>query len=91
MKRKVIQCKDVFEYVCTNLDEGLNSPKCRQIKEHIHQCSNCVAYLDGLKKTIRLYRECPSPKLPNMIHRQLIATLKLEFADSKKRRPRTQK
>lgn len=85
MKKKFVQCRDVFEHICNNLDVKLDSPECRAIKRHIERCPNCVAYLDGLKKTILLYREYPNPTVPAKVHRQLFAVLKLPNPRRKKK------
>ena len=77
MKTKQSSCEEIAKYICNEMDEHINSPKCRAIKKHLETCPNCTAYLDSLKKTVRLYREYPSPKLLGKRRRKLIATLKL--------------
>jgi uncharacterized protein YlaI len=77
MKTKQLSCKEIAKYICSEMEEHVNSPKCRAIKKHLETCANCTAYLDSLKKTVRLYREYPNPKLPGKRRRKLIATLKL--------------
>ncbi len=81
-------CSDVFRYICENLDENLDSPECREIRKHIKDCPDCVAYLDSLKKTVKLYRICPDPVLPARVRRQLYATLDLPAPARKKRTSR---
>lgn len=71
MNAPTVTCTAVFRYICENLDEHLDSPKCRAIKRHLDQCEDCTAYLDSLKKTIRLYREYPTPRLPSTVRRNL--------------------
>ena len=75
---KAIRCKEVTKHVCEHLDEKMNSPRCRQIRRHLQECPDCIAYLDGLKKTIKLYRNISNPRIPKSAHRKLIAALKLE-------------
>jgi RNA polymerase sigma-70 factor (ECF subfamily) len=76
MKKKPVTCKEVFNHICENLDEKINSPQCREIRRHLDRCPNCVAYLDSLKKTIRLYRAYPQPRLPEKARKKLHAQLK---------------
>jgi hypothetical protein len=77
-KRKtVMKCADIFRHICDNLDENIDSPECREIRKHIEECPDCVAYLDSLKKTIRLYRIYPGPTVPAVVHKRLYATLNL--------------
>jgi len=70
-------CRDVTRHLCGNLDERINSPACRRLKKHLEQCPNCAAFLDSLKKTVRLYREYPSPRLPAGRRKMLMAVLRL--------------
>lgn len=62
MKSRKPHCRDVFRHICGNLDEDLNSRKCRSIKKHLQGCPDCRGYLDSLKETILLYRRYPVPK-----------------------------
>lgn len=74
-KTKLIHCKDVAKHICENLDENINSPICRKIKEHLKKCPDCAANLISLKRTIKLYRFCPTPKLSGTRHKKLLAKL----------------
>lgn len=77
MKRKLKDCNEVYRHLCQNLDERLNTPECRQFREHLARCPNCIAYLDSLKKTISLYRQYPVPRLSRKRRRELYAVLRL--------------
>ncbi len=74
---KPVKCTAVFRYICDNLDQNLDSPQCRAIKRHLDQCEDCTAYLDSLKKTIRLYRAYPDPRVPGEAHKKLYRELSL--------------
>ena len=65
------QCRKVYRRICENLDQGLDSPECREIKRHLEQCPDCLAYLDSLKKTVLLYRAMPSPPVSRAMRRRL--------------------
>jgi len=81
MKTKPInklRCTEVAKYVCENLDEHLNSRKCLAIKKHLQTCPKCSAQLDSLKKTVFLYKNCPTPGLSAHDHEKLMATLLLK-------------
>jgi hypothetical protein len=75
---QAIRCNEVIKHVCEHLDEKMNSPQCRQIRKHLQECRDCTAYLNGLKKTIELYRTISNPRLSESAHRKLFAALKLE-------------
>ena len=78
MKLKKINCTSVAEHVCGELDEDINSAACRAIKKHLKSCPNCTAYLDSLKKTVRIYKYSPNPRFPSKARRKLFATLKIK-------------
>ncbi|MCU0453597.1 MAG: zf-HC2 domain-containing protein [Bacteroidetes bacterium] len=78
MKKHLIKCSEVAKHICDNLDSQLDTPKCRAIRKHIHECPNCYAYLDSVKKTVHLYRVEPAPYVSAKAHRKLMAILKLK-------------
>ncbi len=71
-----MKCSDVYLYICTNLDQNLNSARCRRIKAHIAECPDCSAYLDSLRKTIYLYRAYPTPTIPRSVHQRLFKVIR---------------
>jgi anti-sigma factor RsiW len=84
-----MKCGDVYLHICDNLDEDINSERCRQIKQHLAECPNCSEYLRSLKKTIVLYRALPPPRIPAGAHRALfkaVSTLTGEKAPRARRR-----
>jgi anti-sigma factor RsiW len=83
MKKKHLSCKEIAKYICGELDEHIDSPKCREIKRHMEACPNCIAYLDSLKKTVHLYREYPNPTVTEQCRKELFAVLKLGKQKSK--------
>lgn len=70
-----MKCADVYRFICDNLDESIHSARCRSIRRHIACCPSCSAYLDSVKKTVRLYRAAPAPHEPRAVHRALMKTL----------------
>ncbi|MBF8248612.1 MAG: hypothetical protein HW374_1412 [Bacteroidetes bacterium] len=81
MKTTLIEihnCVDVAEHICENLDYKLSSRKCREIKKHLAECPNCTAYLDSLKKTVKLYHMVRNPRIPSSSRAKLYKVLKLE-------------
>ncbi|MCK5571160.1 MAG: hypothetical protein KAJ12_00295 [Bacteroidetes bacterium] len=73
-------CKEMYQYICSNLDEDLSSPGCKDIKKHLDSCTDCQAYLDSLKKTVVLYRTLPAPDLPRTAHARVLKAIQLEFS-----------
>jgi predicted anti-sigma-YlaC factor YlaD len=56
-EKKRVTCTDVAKHICENLNEGLNSEKCRAIKKHLEDCPNCMKYFESVEKTIRFYKK----------------------------------
>jgi anti-sigma factor RsiW len=78
-----MKCKDAYLHICDNLDEQIDSPRCREIRAHLAVCPDCHAFLTSLKKTVKLYKALPAPRLPRGIHSRLLHTL----AQEEKKRP----
>jgi predicted anti-sigma-YlaC factor YlaD len=77
-----MKCREVYRHICDRLDEDVNSPKCRAIKDHLSMCADCSAYLDSLKKTVSVYRRAPLPHVPPSVHRDLLKAINLRWTAS---------
>lgn len=55
--------KKYLREICKKVDQDLNSPTCRKLREHLSSCPFCSAYYDSMKETILLYRKYDE-KLP---------------------------
>ncbi len=47
----------LFSQVCDHLGDDINSPMCKEIKEHLENCSDCTSYIDSIKKAVSLCKE----------------------------------
>ncbi len=72
-----MKCKEVYMHICENLDQDVNSPRCREIKRHLESCPDCTAYLDSLRKTVSLYRTMEAPSLPKKVEHELFKKIEL--------------
>jgi hypothetical protein len=86
MNRQRIPCRDIAKHLCEELDERLDSASCRKIRRHLQECPNCAAYLDSLKKTVRLYASYPSPHVPALCRKRLSAALTMELRSRPRKR-----
>ncbi len=60
--------------LCAELGEDLDSPACQTLRQLVAQCPNCQAFVDSVKKTIRLYqlyRTAPGADLRRRLFRSL--------------------
>lgn len=83
MRKHPLRCGNVVRHICDNLDEGLNSRRCREIRKHLRECPNCTAYLSSLKTTVYLYKRELNPKRQGKARMKLHATLLFKKARSK--------
>lgn len=70
-----MNCRQVYLYICDNLDADLHSRRCRLIRKHIASCPDCSAYLASMKQTIALYRLTPPPRVPGALHRDVMRAI----------------
>lgn len=68
-------CKDAYLFICDNLDENLESPRCRQIRRHLDSCPACRSFLQSVKRTVSLFRTEPTPHVPAATHRVLMKAI----------------
>jgi anti-sigma factor (TIGR02949 family) len=58
-------CRDLFAALSEYLDAELPARDCAAIEAHIADCPPCIEFVDSLKKTVRLCKDCgPAPELP---------------------------
>lgn len=66
-RRTYIKCTDVAKHVLDHLDLKINSSVYKEVKKHLERCANCAAYLDSVKKTVKLYRIIPHLHIPRAV------------------------
>lgn len=66
--------------ICTELGEDLDSPACKELREVVKTCPDCEAFVDSMKKTIRLYQGY-TPPYSTEIRKRLFKKLELEETD----------
>ena len=71
------QVRERILQICTELGEDVDSPSCEAIKEYIKQCPKCEAFVDSVKKTIKMYQSY-TPQHSKEVHHRLFKVLKLE-------------
>jgi hypothetical protein len=75
------KCKPFVERLCDALGEDLNSPICRELKEHLENCPDCALQIDTVKRTVEIYRSIPGQRVPSEMQKRLLARLNLPAAD----------
>jgi len=64
-------------HVGEDLDELNAGNVYARIRHHLDACPNCEAYIDSLKKVVKLYRRYPDPRLKNKVRRRLQSIIPL--------------
>ncbi len=57
MNKKKLNCKEIFSSLSLYLDKELDDALCEEIDRHLRKCKPCNAFLDTLRKTVKLYRK----------------------------------
>ncbi|HVX65457.1 MAG TPA: zf-HC2 domain-containing protein [Bryobacteraceae bacterium] len=57
-------CKDVFAMLSEYLDRELTAETCAELEEHLADCPPCIEFLNSLKKTVGLCKDCAPPDVP---------------------------
>jgi anti-sigma factor (TIGR02949 family) len=60
-------CKEVFARLSEYLDAELPPGSCEEIQKHLADCPPCIEFLESLKGTIGLCRDCEVSEPPEPI------------------------
>jgi len=63
--------------ICTELGEDMDSPACQKLREHVKSCPDSAAFVDSVKKTIRLFQRY-SPEPDKEVSGRLLDRLELK-------------
>lgn len=67
------ECRAIFERLSEYLDGELPPALCDEVDGHLGDCTPCVAFLESLRRTVRLIETTESPRLPDDVRRSLAA------------------
>ncbi len=70
-------CRQVLHRICEYIDGELDAAACAELEAHLAECPDCRTLLDGLRKTVALYRRCVPDDLPPDVRARLLAALNL--------------
>jgi anti-sigma factor (TIGR02949 family) len=66
------QCKEIFARLSEYLDGELPEDFCERIEGHMEDCPPCQAFLESLRRTVRLVGEEEPPAMPEDIRRSVL-------------------
>jgi RNA polymerase sigma-70 factor (ECF subfamily) len=60
-------CKEIFEKLSDYMDGELPTDLCERIDDHMADCPPCQAFLESLRRTVRLVERVDAPAMPEEI------------------------
>ena len=62
-------CKEMFALLSEYIDAELPAASCDEIRRHLADCPPCIEFLESLKRSVGLCRDCepaepPAPLVP---------------------------
>lgn len=83
-------CKDVFVKLSEYLDRELAEGTCADIEQHLADCPPCIEFLNSLKRTVGLCKDCepvaPPPPLSAESREKMLAAYKAAIAKQAKKK-----
>jgi len=74
---KEVSCKEVMKYVCQCLAHDVDSARCRALKKHLDECTDCQNYFKSVELTIECYQKY-NVEMPKDTHKRLMDFLDLK-------------
>lgn len=81
---KQLTCREILEKLSEYIDEEIDPKICDDIEKHMEGCSPCIAFLNTLKKTVKLYNTAGKEvSIPDNVHTKLHDFLKKNCGSKK--------
>ena len=71
-------CPDIFNRLCDELGENIDSELCQELKDHIDNCEDCRCCLESIKNTVHLFQQQPDKEVPADVTERLFKALDCE-------------
>jgi anti-sigma factor RsiW len=78
MTYRELRCEQLVELVTDYLEGALDPQECEHIERHLVYCRGCAAYLDQMRKTIRLTGRLRADDMSPEMMDSLLAAFKME-------------
>ena len=62
-----MSCREILDSLSEYIDAELDPSLCDEMESHMEGCSPCVAFLNTLKKTVVLYKNCGDTEVPQQV------------------------
>jgi anti-sigma factor RsiW len=67
------ECRALFARLSEYLDGEIDEDGCAHVDAHLADCPPCRAFLESLRRTVRLVRSDPATGLPEEARRAVVA------------------
>ena len=71
-----MKCDEMLKVLNEYVDGEIDPALCKELEKHLHGCDRCRIVVDGLRKTISLYRDEEVYELPADFKTRLHEALK---------------
>ena len=75
-------CKQIFELLSQYLDREMPPAECADLERHIQDCVPCVEFVESLRKSIQLCKDCPPPEPPPALSPEIRQALTAAYRKS---------
>lgn len=76
-----LSCEEINRFIVDFLDGNMDEPRRSAFGIHLHHCSNCAAFLNQYRHTIRLTRAARDIPIPEELVRRTIDILQNHYDD----------
>ncbi len=75
------RCYEMLSQISAYVDGEIEDELCKEIEQHLANCSDCQIVVDTLSKTVKLYRSLAQTEvaLPNDVEDRLLRRLNLSM------------
>ena len=70
------ECREIFARLSEYLDDELEADLCVDLEGHMADCPPCQAFLESLRRTVRLTEGVERPTLPDEVRRRVVEAYK---------------
>ena len=66
------ECHEIFAQLSEYVDGELDPDLCERLETHMDDCPPCQAFLESLRRTVKLTRELRTQELPDELKQELV-------------------
>jgi anti-sigma factor (TIGR02949 family) len=79
-------CKDMFALLSEYLDQELEPQSCEEIERHLEHCPPCIEFVESLKRSVKVCRDCGGQEKPAALSEEDKEKLRAAYKDAMARK-----